>query len=237
MKPVIGINCAFQDEENPFRNEQRLLTVYVQAIEKASGLPLLLPIVDSEDLITSMIDKIDGLLMSGGGGLHPRFANSDKLPGLGEQSPIRHKFDLVLVQKALERNLPILGICRGHQTVNEAAGGTMHLSLTQLTAHNHKQTSPDDEATHKIRIKPGSQMASLLGTINISVNSFHQQAVAELAPAFEAVAWAEDGIIEAYESQKHRFVMGCQFHPESLLFRDNRFASIYETFVKVSFQE
>ena len=234
MKPIIGINCSFHNENDPFQNKLCLAEIYVQAVIKTGGIPILLPIVEGADNIRAMLDNVDGLLMSGGGGMSSQFANSELIPSLAEQSPVRHKFDLQLVKLALQRDLPILGICRGHQTINEAAGGTLHLSLTELTKQNHKQDSSDDQVCHEIVLEPNALIATLLGVNTIGVNSIHRQAVAELAPGFRAVAYADNQIIEAYESERHTFVMGCQFHPESLMLSDARFARVYEAFVEAA---
>lgn len=234
MKPLIGINCVFEDSQDIFNDKLSLVRIYIQAIEKMGGVPLLLPIVEKEDLIQTMIEQVDGLLMSGGGNLSASFSESSKLPGLAEQSPVRHRFDVRIAKLALERDLPVLGICRGHQTVNEVAGGTLYHSLTELTHHDHRQTIPDDQFSHKIELEANSRLAALLGTKDLSVNSFHRQAVNELAPGFRGVAWAPDHILEAYESKEHTFVMGCQFHPESMMVRDVRFANIYGAFVRAA---
>lgn len=206
----------------------------MQAVIKTGGIPILLPIVEGEDNIRAMLDNVDGLLMSGGGGMSSQFVNSELIPSLAEQSPVRHKFDLQLVKLALQRDLPILGICRGHQTINEAAGGTLHLSLAKLSKQNHRQDSSDDQVCHEIVLKSDSLLASLLGVTEIGVNSIHRQAVAELAPGFRAVAHADNQIIEAFESERHTFVIGCQFHPESMMVSDSRFTRIYEAFVEAA---
>ncbi|KLU61950.1 putative glutamine amidotransferasec [Peptococcaceae bacterium CEB3] len=236
MKPLIGINCAFQEENSRFNDRLHLARIYVQAIEKAGGIPVLLPIVDAAETVRSLLAKVDGLLMSGGGGLPAKFSADETLPDLAQQNPIRHRFDVRLVELALQRDLPILGICRGHQTVNEVAGGTLHLSLAGLTRQDHRQSGPDDQVCHQMRILGDSRLAALLGTTLVGVNSFHRQAVARLAPGFRGVAWADDGVLEAYESAEHAFVMGCQFHPESLMLKDSRFAAIYEVFVQAAGQ-
>ncbi|CAA7603363.1 Peptidase C26 [Acididesulfobacillus acetoxydans] len=235
-KPLIGINCAFQAEGDRFNDRLHLARIYVQAVEKTGGIPILLPIVENEGSVRAMMDEVDGLLMSGGGGLPAKFTRDQTLPGLAEQNPIRHRFDVQIVKLALERDLPILGICRGHQTVNEVAGGTLHLSLQEKTRQEHRQESPDDQVCHQIRIAENSRLASFMGTTGVGVNSFHRQAVDRLAPGMRAVAWADDGILEAYESDRHLFVLGCQFHPESLMVRDSRFAAIYGAFVQAATQ-
>ncbi|WP_206812355.1 gamma-glutamyl-gamma-aminobutyrate hydrolase family protein [Paradesulfitobacterium ferrireducens] len=234
MKPLIGINCVFEDINDIFNDKLAIAHIYIQAIEKMGGVPLLLPIVEKEDLIEMMIDQVDGLLMSGGGNLSTEFSDPSKLPGLAEQSPIRHRFDVRIAKLALERDMPVLGICRGHQTINEVAGGTLHHSITELTKHDHRQAIPDDRYSHQIKLEANSRLASLLGTKEIGVNSFHRQAVNNLAPGFRAAAWAADNILEAFESDKHTFVMGCQFHPESLMVSDARFANIYGAFVRAA---
>lgn len=107
-----------------------------------------------------------------------------------------------LVKKALELDIPILGICRGHQTINEAAGGTLKLSVKDLTTFEHAQSQPRDVCTHSVKIKEDSMLAGILGETRIMVNSLHRQ---------------EDGLVEAIESETHTFILGVQFHPETLV--------------------
>lgn len=233
-RPVIGINCADGEGENELRGKLHLLRVYVQAVEQAGGIPVLFPQVEADETIQSLVDMVDGLVLSGGGGLPPEIAALDRLPSLSEQHPLRHRFDCSLIEKALEKDIPMLGICRGHQTINEVAGGTTLLHLGDCTKHNHLQTERDDQVTHDVIITAGSRLGRLLDYSQVGVNSFHRQAIGEAAPSFTVTAIAEDGIIEAIESKEHSFVMGCQFHPESLLYRDERFANIYRGLVEAA---
>ncbi|WP_366922190.1 gamma-glutamyl-gamma-aminobutyrate hydrolase family protein [Metallumcola ferriviriculae] len=234
MFPVIGINCAYlQDEESAHKDKLHLYRPYVQAVEKSGGLPILLPVVSNKDLVTSYMDLIDGLLMTGGGGLHPKFDHVEPLPGLEEQNPIRHQFDTMLVEQALNRDLPVLGICRGHQSINEVAGGTTRLSIRDTAQIDHSQTVPREECTHEIRVVQGTALYELLGKETISVNSLHRQVVDQLAPGFRASAWSEDYLLEAFESSIHTFVMGVQFHPENLM-EINPFWKIYRALIKAA---
>ncbi len=235
MRPVIGINCAFyNDTEDPTKKKLHLYKPYVEAIEKNGGIPLLLPIVEDKEILDYYLSIIDGLLLTGGGGLHPKFQGVDPLPDLKEQNPIRHRFDTLLVTEALKIDLPTVGICRGHQTINAAAGGSLNLSITGLTDITHNQPDPRRTATHSIRIKQGSLLSGLLDQDQIMVNSFHQQVVEKPAPGFQASAWSTDGLIEAIESIDHSFILGVQFHPETLTPRAPNWKNIFTRLITVA---
>ena len=228
MRPIIGINCAFFDDtEDPTKKKLHLYKPYIEAIENNGGIPLLLPIVEDKEIIDYYLSTVDGLLLTGGGGLHPKFQGMDPLPDLEEQNPVRHQFDITLVIGALKNDLPTVGICRGHQTINAAAGGTLTLSITGLTDITHNQAEPRDTATHAINIKQGSLLSELLNQDQIMVNSFHQQVVASPAPGFQASAWSQDGLVEAMESTNHNFILGLQFHPETLTQTDPVWNNIF----------
>lgn len=235
MRPVIGINCAFyDDEESILKKKLHIYKPYIEAVENNGGIPVLLPIVSDETIIDDYLKIIHGLLMTGGGGLHPKFAGVDPLPGLEQQNPVRHRFDLRLVKRAMELDIPVLGICRGHQTVNEAAGGTLKQSIKGLTTLEHFQKEPRDTCVHSVTVKEGTLLAGILGETRIMVNSLHRQVVDRPAPGFVASARAEDGLIEAVESKQHTFVLGVQFHPETLVHKYPLHNSIYVRFIQAA---
>lgn len=242
MRPVIGINLCLRPNERRQDDAYFLQGSYVQAVVKAGGLPCLIPVVEDPELVTGMMERVDGLLLTGGDPEY-RAATVEKvddsgklpdLPGLQAQNPRRHAFDLTICRLALEKNMPVLGICRGHQTLNEAAGGTMFLNLHRVTDWQHRQVEPMDVPTHAIKLAAGSLLADIMGYSPggiFQVNSFHRQAVDRPAPGFTASCHSPDGIVEAVESREHDFALGVQFHPETLLARSGRFIEIYRQLV------
>lgn len=247
MKPVIGINLCLRPGEKLIDDAFFLQGSYVQAVVKAGGVPFLMPVVEERDLIAQMIESVDGLLLTGGDPEYRAMTVEKRdesgalpnLPDLNTQNPQRHAFDLNICRLALEKNMPVLGVCRGHQTLNEAAGGTMILNLHQVTVWQHRQVEPMDVGTHEIRLAAGSMLADILGHPSggvLRVNSFHRQAVDQPAPGFMVSCHSPDGVVEALESRKHEFVVGVQFHPETMLQNDGRLIEIYRQLVKKAAQ-
>jgi len=258
MKPVIGINLSLRPEQDYLKEGLFLSLIYVRAVEAAGGIPLLLPVVEKNELIEEMLKRIDGLLMSGGDTGYRDYAlvgqeidsgqsrgysirnekgGDGSLIDLYSQNPRRHVFDTALCKMALQKDMPVLGICRGHQTLNEVAGGSMVLDLAQVTQWNHRQKEPMDVSTHEISVKTGSMLAEMLARVpregngTLMVNSHHRQAVDRAAQGFEVTARGPDGVVEAIESKIHSFAVGVQFHPEMIMFREDGFGDIYRRLV------
>ena len=241
MKPIIGINMSTRRGQNAVDDVIYLREVYVKAVVRAGGVPVLLPLVASPSFITGMISQVDGLLMSGGGGgfsstTNGIFEQADVLPELTDlmaQHPRRHVFDLTLCRLALKRNLPILGICRGHQTLNEAAGGTLVLDLAAVTCEHHRQQGPGDTVSHRIMIQKHSRLEQMIAPSPAEqwVNSFHRQAVDRPAPDFIASSFSPDGVIESIESHAHDFAVGIQFHPELMMETNSALGKVYASLV------
>lgn len=230
MQPVIGITCSHDvNLDRAF-----LPYAYSRAIEKAGGLPLLLPMVSDFAAIVQTLQLVDGVLLSGGVDMDPVHQGDEPEYGLGEITPDRDHFEIALARAALEENKGVLAICRGMQLLNVVAGGTVYQDIYSEVSGplKHSQDAPRWYPTHKIKIEAGSYLAGMLRAREIRVNSFHHQAVQRVAEGFRVTAEAEDGIIEAIESTKHAFVMGIQCHPEAMWERDPYFLRIFETFVE-----
>ncbi|NOU96889.1 gamma-glutamyl-gamma-aminobutyrate hydrolase family protein [Paenibacillus sp. LMG 31456] len=215
MKPIIGITSNIKDE--------KLLTTglsNIHAIVKAGGVPVVLPNISDEAAIERMLESIDGLLVTGGGDADPTLYGEEPLPQLGEVCPERDQFELLLITGVLKKNKPVLGICRGCQMINVAAGGDLFQDIysqhqTQLLQHTQK--APRSHTSHYVDILENSLLHNIVQSSRFKVNSYHHQAVRSVAEGFEITARSSDGIIEAYESKKHRFVVGVQWHPENLV--------------------
>lgn len=225
MKPIIGIT----------RN--RRPADYEQAIRVAGGEPKQL---DWDQMKPGdALDGVDGLVLTGGGDVDPKHYGQTKSPHVELAEPGRDEFELAISRAALERDLPILAICRGLQVLNVAAGGTLlqHVQDAVGEGISHSTShEPKNEIAHAIQVEPGSALASALGPRvmaieTCAVNSRHHQAVDAVAPGFVVSATAPDGIVEAIERPDRRFCVGVEWHPENF-WATGEFAPLFEAFVR-----
>ena len=196
----------------------RIADAYVNAVVKAGGTPVLIPLTTNAAVLEEIVSKIDGLILSGGGDVYAPFFGEELHPTVTDYTIDRDHYDLALVRLATERQMPVLGICRGHQVINVAFGGTLIQDIPSQISDSkivHNQKEAREIATHSVRIASGSRLHRMTDAQTIFVNSFHHQAVKAVAPGFEPVAWAEDGVIEAIESTEEKVVLGVQWHPEN----------------------
>jgi putative glutamine amidotransferase len=207
-----------QRHGEPARAEMALGMSYLRAVERAGGLPVVLPPLEL-DRISGLLDRLSGLLLSGGPDLDPTAYGRVAHPELGPTEPRLDVFEVQLARAAATRGLPILGICRGAQALNIARGGTLHQHLPEITDGSivHRQHQPGSEATHKVSIAHGSGLAGVAGRRQLAVNSFHHQAIERLGRGLHAVAWAEDGVIEGIEGRGKSLLLGVQWHAETLV--------------------
>lgn len=209
---------------------------YSHAITAAGGMPLLIPTLGGDTgSPPDVLDHIDGLFLSGGGKIPGQLpATSKEEPTLREVNPERYDFETELVRAAWGRRVPLLGVCRGHQTIAEALGGKL-LDLHASRGHrSHRQTEPPTQSTHAVRTAPGSRLAGWIGD-RTEVNSFHRQAVQTTPPGWYPAAFSDDGWIEAMEVKKSgSFGLGLQFHPEWLIEEQPAFRAIFEAFVEAA---
>jgi putative glutamine amidotransferase len=201
----------------PPKLEVALATLYPEAIERAGGIPVIVPLL-RPDAIGSLLDRVDGVCLPGGPDLQPSTYGQEPHPELGPTEPRVDAVELALVRAADRRKLPILGICRGMQALNVARGGTLHQHLPDVagSAIEHRQPEHGSLTTHHVDTAPHSRLRATLGGPKLEVNSFHHQAVHRLGKNLVATAWAEDGTIEAVENPGDRFVLGVQWHAEGL---------------------
>jgi putative glutamine amidotransferase len=208
----------------PPKLEVALATLYPEAIERAGGIPVIVPLLRPE-AIDALLDRVDGVCLPGGPDLQPSVYGEQPHPELGPTEPRVDAVELALVKAADRRNLPILGICRGMQALNVARGGTLHQHLPDVagTGLEHRQPEHGSLTTHLVETAPHSRLRSTLGGPKLEVNSFHHQAVNKLGRNLLATAWAEDGTIEAVEELGDRCVVGVQWHAEGLSAHDPLF--------------
>lgn len=217
MPPLIGITVHWEPRQHQ-SGAYSLAAEYAEAVAAARATPVLLPVLQDAAAPDALVGRLDGLVVSGGGELPGEAFTANLRPSLAETNPTRYRFERALLERALAMDLPILGICRGHQMLSEVAGGTLipNIGLDRPGALEHHQAAPGRHTSHGLEIAPGSRLAALLGAGAREVNSFHRQAVREPGAGFVAVAWSPDGLVEAIESPGRRFRLGLQFHPEKL---------------------
>jgi len=219
------------EQGEPPHHELALGLVYLRAVERAGGLPVVLPPLEG-DAIEPLLDRLSGVCLSGGPDLDPQAYGERASERLGPTEPRLDRFELDLARRADARGMPILGICRGLQTLNVMRGGTLHQHLPDLPGASlaHRQSEPADRCTHPVVLDPGSWVAEVLGAGTLEVNSFHHQGIRRPGRGLRPVGWAPDGVVEAIEDPKRDFLVGVQWHAEGLADRaDHR--RLFEAFV------
>ena len=189
---------------------------YVEAVQRAGALPLVLPPDDTAaEAPDDLLDRIDGLILAGGADIDPATYGAAPHPMTGESRPERDRFELALAYRALERGIPVLGICRGGQMLNVACGGTLHQHLPEVVGSERHLETPGTFAEHEVELEPGSLAARAAEAERIAVKSHHHQGVDELGDGLKATGHAlPDGNVEAIESTEHDFALGVLWHPE-----------------------
>jgi len=207
-RPVIGITGNYEDLTC------KLGRGYYDSVVRAGGVPLVIPPVADAATLTGTLDHLDGLLLSGGADINPLFQGEQPIPGLHGINRERDLPELLITRMAFNRQLPILGICRGVQTLAVALGGKVCQDIA--AGIKHSQDADRSEPTHSVEVEPDSILFDIYREEQLNVNSFHHQAVSEPGPRFRVTAQSPDGIVEAIESTEFKSVMGVQWHPECL---------------------
>ncbi len=210
MRPVIGINCDLQ-EGNPLRIF--LYSDYFQAVERAGGIPVLLPPLGGAKDIEELLRRLDGLVLSGGDDIWPERYGQTRHAKTVPVTGARDIFDFQLVRMALGMGVPILGICYGAQLINVALGGSL---IQDIPSERPTGLSHKAETGHKVIVERGTRLYELLKAEVLTVNSSHHQAIDRLGEGLRVSAMAEDGIVEAVEGVGYPLVIGVQWHPERM---------------------
>lgn len=191
---------------------------YVTAVLRAGALPLLFPLTDSEQAWKAMVDKVDGVIFSGGEDIDPAYFGESTMPYCGSIIPERDRQELFMYSYLKSRSKPFLAICRGIQLMNVAEGGSLYqdiyVQVPGLTIRHERSDTPDE--AHRVELLAGSLMRSVIGEDSVAVNSRHHQAVKGLAPGLRVCALSEDGLIEGLEFENAYPGLGTQWHPENL---------------------
>lgn len=193
---------------------------YVQAITQAGACPILIPLGLPEANLRELVSRLDGIVFTGGGDVHPKFYSADQNPLIDSIDEDRDRVEIQLLQDSMQRSLPFLGICRGLQVINVALGGNLYADITnqrpKSLRHSYFPEKPRDYLAHTVEIQSGSRLSRILETDLVKVNSLHHQGIEILAPGLQATAYAPDGIIEAFEVPGYPFGLAVQWHPEWL---------------------
>lgn len=220
-KPVIGLTGNFAE------GETRLVERYYKGIAEAGGVPVVIPPLADKDVIINTLDSLDGLMLTGGGDINPLWAGEEPSPRLHSINRERDEAELLAVRLAYNRQIPMLGICRGIQVLVTALDGEVEQDIAEgmqagrltLGGHallKHSQDADRREPTHTVIIEKDSALYGIYGTGTLAVNSFHHQSVRKCGARFKVTAVAPDGVIEAIESSEYKSIMGVQWHPEWL---------------------
>ncbi|MGZ8692750.1 MAG: gamma-glutamyl-gamma-aminobutyrate hydrolase family protein [Gaiellaceae bacterium] len=215
MRPIIGITTYVTPARWSYWELEAALIPqdYVRAVERAGGRPLLVP--PSDDGIDETLDAVDGLIFSGGSDMDPEFYGEEAHPETFGIHAERDRAEVGLLTAALERDMPVLGICRGIQVLNVARGGVLHQHLPELVGHEgHKHDPPGVFSDHEVEIEPETKLAGILGA-RAPVKSHHHPGLERLGEGWRASAHADDGTVEAIEDPSHRFALGVLWHPEA----------------------
>ncbi len=217
-RPLIGITVSRRKSRSGERDLYGVLYPYVEAVRGQGGLPVLIPLGLQMDELRDLYDRADGLVLSGGGDIHPEHYGYTLTDHCTWVDPERDELEFALVRWASEEEKPMLAICRGIQSMNVALGGTLWRDLaTELpnaAKHDYYPGYPRDTRTPSLSVTPDSRLAQLLQATPVGVNSLHHQACRELAPDLRQVAAAPDRIVEAAEIPDHPYAVGVQWHPE-----------------------
>ena len=216
--PVIGISGNFRD------GDCTLAQGYYMSVLEAGGTPVVIPPYDNEKSLVSLLDTLDGIVLSGGADIDPDYLREEPLDCVSV-NPRRDAQELLLVHLAVARQIPVLGICRGIQTLAAALGGKLYQDIRSQHDRpciEHSQTIARGLPSHQVSLEKDSLLYGLFQKDTLAVNSFHHQAVKEAPAGFRVTAWGPDGIIEAMESVSFRPILGVQWHPECFLLENDR---------------
>lgn len=228
-KPIIAITGNYDSDKCT------LLEGYYRSVLEAGGIPQIIPPFDDADAIIGLLERVDALILSGGSDINPLYLGEEPLSELGSINPARDWHELMLVRLAADRQIPILGICRGIQVMMAALGGKLYQDIYKEASATlkHSQKAERYVPTHTVRLASSSLLEQLFGTAQLPVNSFHHQAVKEVAPGFAVTAISPDGLIEAVESTTCKSMIGVQWHPECMILGGDRsMMPLFEWLVK-----
>lgn len=220
-------------EGEPPRHEMALGLTYMKAVEVAGGIPVVIPPMET-GLISALLERLDGVCLSGGPDIHPDAYGQEPHDQLGPTAPDLDHFELEIARMADQVGMPLLAICRGMQALNISRGGTLlqHIPDRWLEIE-HRQKMPGQTASHRVDLDPKSHVSLIVGAPVVAVNSFHHQAVEKLGEGLVATGWAPDGATESIEDPDRDFLIGVQWHAELMVDQPDHF-ELFRQFVIAS---
>lgn len=229
-KPVIGVTPLWDEEKQSIW----MLPGYTDGVQSAGGLPVILPLTDDEAVLGQLAKSLDGLLITGGQDVNPALYGAERSPKTVETSTLLDRMEQILLEKFLELDKPVLGICRGIQFLNVYFGGTLYQDIKEELKQEHHQDHPYDHFWHLVDITPGSPLSDILGKKDIEVNSIHHQAIHDVAPDLKVMATTEQGLVEGLYLPGKKYVLGIQWHPEYMYKTDENSQKIFASLVEAS---
>jgi putative glutamine amidotransferase len=236
-QPLIGITCSTSALDPTAQNPQeRLNTAYARAVWLGGGIPVLLPNLPPGEAGCAALGRLDGVLITGGVDVSPERYGQTAVNDTLEVDPRRDAAEFPVIAEALRRDLPILCICRGIQSLNVHLGGTLWQDLPSQRPTDivHRQTEARSVATHTVRVEPGSLLAATAGSTEFGVNTFHHQSLDRLGRGLKVTASAPDGIIEAVELPGASFLLAVQWHPEEMVDNSPECARLFRALAAAS---
>lgn len=226
-KPLIGVTPLY---DNALKSVW-MIPGYLEALSACGALPVILPFAPANAAL--MAQECDGILFTGGNDISPSLYEEEIASACGELCPRRDELEYALLSEALNRDVPLLGICRGAQFINAALGGSLYQDIpSQMSAAvSHSMKSPYDRYWHKVSLMPDTPLSTMLKTTTLSVNSYHHQGIRELSFQLCPMAYAPDGLVEAFYHSSKTFTWGVQWHPEFLWREDRAQRMIFQAFV------
>ncbi len=241
MRPLIGITCSREvggawGSYSPGHYMDYTFDEYSRAICDSGGAPVLIPVAQNRVSLLAIISRMDGLILSGGPDINPRFYGEEPAEGLGEIDQDLDRMELDVANIALKKDLPIFAICRGIQILNVSQGGTLYQDIKRQVPEplNHTQKARKSANTHSVLIEKQTLLYDIVKRRKIWVNGKHHQALKDLAPGLKISAVATDGIVEAIEDPAKKFVIGVQWHPEGTWKEDTNSKKLFRAFVKAA---
>lgn len=242
MKPMIGITCNYDYKDTiglttdlgaPLQDWDYIACDYANAVMRAGGLPIIIPNGLKEEDLDLLLDRLDGLLLSGGSDVDPRLYNEEPSTHCGPVFLKRDRMETELIRKAYARRMPILGICRGLQMLSSVFGGNMYQDLpSEKNVFHSSHVYTKQDAAHYVALTPNSAVYEIYETDSIGVNSYHHQSIRQVSENGTIVGVSADGVIEAVEfSGGHPFTIGVQWHPE-MMSESAQQQKIFSAFIK-----
>jgi putative glutamine amidotransferase len=235
LGPLIGITTSNYVSPATGWHFNRGYLGCIQAVADAGGLPVLIPLSVDAETRRQIYERLDGLLLSGGEDINPAVYGAERHPATGKVDADRDQAELQLARWAVEDDLPTFAICRGHQLLNVALGGTLIQDVpSQVQTTINHDCLPRHALAHTVEVDPTSRLAAILGTTHLPVNSVHHQSVERHAPPLQVTAYAPDGVLEGTELPDKTFVLSVQWHPEDLFREHEPMRRLFRAFVQAA---